>query len=40
MPSDSVGHPLLLGPGCVLDIRVPEANLAAARAEVEDLPDT
>jgi len=26
------------GPGCVVDLRVPEANLAAARAAVEDLP--
>lgn len=40
MPSDSVGHRLLLGPGCVLDLRVPESNLAAAREAVEDLPDT
>jgi len=25
------------GPGCVVDLRVPEANLAAARQAVEDL---
>jgi len=29
---------LIVGPGCVLDLRAPEANLAAARDAVEDLP--
>jgi len=32
------GRRLLVGPGCVVDLRVPEANLAAARQAVEDLP--
>jgi uroporphyrinogen decarboxylase len=32
------GRRLIVGPGCVLDLRVPEANLAAARAAVEELP--
>lgn len=32
------GRRLLVGPGCVVDLRVPEANLAAARKAVEDLP--
>lgn len=32
------GRGLIVGPGCVLDLRVPEANLAAARAAAEDLP--
>ena len=32
------GRRLLVGPGCVVDLRVPEANLAAARAAVEELP--
>lgn len=31
------GRRLIVGPGCVLDLRVPEENLAAARAAVEDL---
>lgn len=31
------GRRLIIGPGCVVDLRVPEANLAAARAAVEDL---
>jgi uroporphyrinogen decarboxylase len=32
------GRRLIVGPGCVVDLRVPEANLAAARAAVEELP--
>ncbi|MBI2455943.1 MAG: uroporphyrinogen decarboxylase [candidate division NC10 bacterium] len=32
------GRRLLAGPGCVVDLRVPEANLTAARQAVEDLP--
>ena len=32
------GRRLIVGPGCVLDLRVPEANLAAARQAVEELP--
>ena len=32
------GRRLLVGPGCVVDLRVPDANLAAARAAVEELP--
>ena len=32
------GRRLLVGPGCVVDLRVPEANLAAAREAVENLP--
>jgi uroporphyrinogen decarboxylase len=31
------GRRLIMGPGCVVDLRVPEANLAAARAGVEGL---
>jgi uroporphyrinogen-III decarboxylase len=31
------GRRLIVGPGCVVYLRVPEANLAAARAAVEDL---
>jgi uroporphyrinogen decarboxylase len=31
------GRRLVVGPGCVVDLRVPEANLAAAREAVEDL---
>ncbi len=31
------GRRLIVGPGCVVDLRVPEANLAAAHAAVEDL---
>jgi len=31
------GRRLIVGPGCVLDLRVPEQNLAAVRAAVEDL---
>jgi len=27
---------LIVGPGCVLDLRAPEANLAAAREAIED----
>lgn len=32
------GRRLIVGPGCVLDLRVPEQNLAAARDAVEELP--
>jgi uroporphyrinogen decarboxylase len=32
------GRRLIVGPGCVLDLRAPEANLAAARDAVEDVP--
>jgi len=31
------GRRLIVGPGCVVDLRVPEANLAAARQAVEEL---
>ena len=31
------GRRLIVGPGCVLDLRVPEASLTAARQMVEDL---
>jgi uroporphyrinogen decarboxylase len=31
------GRRLIVGPGCVVDLRVPEQNLAAARAAAEDL---
>jgi uroporphyrinogen decarboxylase len=33
------GRRLLLGPGCVLDLRVPDANLAAVREAAESLRD-
>ncbi len=32
------GRRLLVGPGCVVDLRVPEANLVAARDAIENLP--
>jgi uroporphyrinogen decarboxylase len=31
------GHRLILSPGCVLDLQVPESNLALVREAVEDL---
>jgi uroporphyrinogen decarboxylase len=31
------GRRLVVGPGCVVDLRVPEANLAAARQAVEEI---
>ena len=31
------GRRLIVGPGCVVDLRAPEANLAAARQAVEDV---
>lgn len=31
------GRRLIVGPGCVMDLRVPEANLAAARQAVEEV---
>jgi uroporphyrinogen decarboxylase len=32
------GRRMIVGPGCVVDLWVPEANLAAARQAVEELP--